>query len=133
MHAIILIITMCTKRLVVEVATRKRKTAIGASSIGASIVKQCIRQVSKDTFQKWQQTHEKEHPSMMCLCAEMDGQDKSLVSMLWCFVCRQYKIRICGHKSISRAWIDGSSNHKMSNITDHANSEPHKVAMMYFH
>ena len=63
----------------------------------------------------------------------MDDHDKSLVSTLWCVVCRQYKTRICRLKNFSRAWIDGSSNHKMSNITDHASSEPHKAAMMHFH
>ena len=39
---------------------------------------------------------------------------------------------ICGHKNFTMAWIDGSSNHKTSNITDHANSESHKAAMMHF-
>ena len=43
-----------------------------------------------------------------------------------------YESRICGLKNISRAWVDGSCNHKTSNITDHANSEPHKAAMVYF-
>ena len=33
-----------------------------------------------------------------------------------------YETRICGLKNFSRAWIDGSSNHRMSNITYHANS-----------
>jgi len=56
-----------------------------------------------------------------CSTSEMDDQDKSLVSMLWCVVCWLYKTR-----NFSRAWIDGSSNHKTSNITDHTNSEPHK-------
>ena len=50
--------------------------------------------------------------------------------MLWCVVCWQYGTRMCGLKNFSRAWIDDSSNHKTSNIT--ANSEPHKVAMVYF-
>ena len=40
---------------------------------------------------------------------------------------------MCGLKNFSRARMDGSSNHTMSNITDDTNSEPHKVAMMYFH
>ena len=69
---------------------------------------------------------------MAWLRADMDDQDKSLVSMLWCVVCQQYQTRICGFKNFSRTWIDGSSNHKTSNITDHANSNPHKAAMMYF-
>ena len=61
----------------------------------------------------------------------MDDQDKSIVSTLWCAICRQYETRICGLKTFSRAWINGSSNHKMSNISSHTNSEPHKTAMMY--
>jgi len=67
---------------------------------------------------------------MAWLRAEMDNQDKSLVCTLW-FVCRQYETRICGLKNFSRAWINGSSNHKMSHIIDHANSEPDKATMMY--
>ena len=69
---------------------------------------------------------------MVWLRANLDTQDKSLVSKLWCVVCKQYKSRICGIRSFSRAWIEGSANHKTSNITDHANSEPHKAAMMHF-
>lgn len=105
---------------------------MGSSLSGASKTKQSKRLVSKDTFQKWQRTYEKEHQSLTWLCAEMDGKDKFLVSTLWCAVCRQYETRICGHKNFSRAWIDGSSNHKTSNISDHTNSESHKAAMMYF-
>ena len=70
---------------------------------------------------------------MAWLRAEMESPDKSLVSTLWCFVCRKYKPRICGLKKFSRAWIDGSVNHKTSNITDHATSEQHKSAMSCFH
>ena len=33
-----------------------------------------------------------------------------------------------GMKNFSRAWITGSSNHKTSNILDHATSEQHRVA-----
>ena len=36
-----------------------------------------------------------------------------------------------GPQNFSRAWTNSSSNHITSNVTDHANSEPHKVAMMY--
>ncbi len=45
-------------------------------------------------------------------------QKKSLVSTLWCGVCRKYEERI------------RSSNHKTSNIVDHATSDQHKAAMM---
>jgi len=59
----------------------------------------------------------------------MDDEDGSVVSTLWCVVCRKYEPRICWQKNFSRAWIEGSTNHKTSNITDHANSEQHKSAM----
>ena len=38
------------------------------------------------------------------------------------------EIRICGPQNFSRAWTNSSSNHITSNVnvTDHANSEPHK-------
>ena len=93
------------------------------SSSCASKTKQSKRQVSKETFHKWQRTYEREHQSLTWLRAEMDDQEKSLVSTLWCAVCGQYETRICGLKNFSRARISGSSNHKTSNITDHANSE----------
>ena len=69
---------------------------------------------------------------MAWLRTEMEALDKSLVSTLWCVVCRKYETRICGLKNFSRAWIDGSVNHKTSNVTDHANSEQHKSAMTCF-
>ena len=109
-------------------ATCKRKT----TAVGLSSSKQSKRQASKETFLRWQRTYEKEYQSMGWLCAEMDDQDKSLVSTLWYVVCRQYENKICGIKKFSRVWIEGSSNHKTSNITDHAKSEPHKMAMVYF-
>jgi len=31
-------------------------------------------------------------------------------------------------KNFSRAWIEGSTNHKTSNIVDHANSDQHRAA-----
>ena len=56
---------------------------------------QSKRQVSKDTFQKWQRTYEKEHQSMTWLRAEMDGQDKSLVSTLWFGIVFSESINMC--------------------------------------
>ena len=35
--------------------------------------------------------------------------------------------------NFSKAWIDGSTNHKTSNVTDHTCSEQHKSAMVLFH
>jgi len=98
----------------------------------AQKTKRSKRQVSKETFHKWQRTYERNHQSMAWLRTDMDDQDKSIfVSTLRCFVCLKYETRKCGLKNFSRVWIDGSSNHKMGNITDHTNNEQHKSAMMY--
>ena len=56
-------------------------------SSGTSNTKQAKRQVSKETFYKWQQTYEREHQSLTWLCVNMDDKDKSLMSMLWSVVC----------------------------------------------
>ena len=88
--------------------------------------------MKSDTFQKWQRSYEKDHQSMVWLRAHMDAQDKSLVSTLWCAVCQKYESQLTGHKNFSTAWIHGSSNHKTSNIIDHATSEQHKSAMTLF-
>jgi len=91
--------------------------------------KKTKRQVSKETFIKWQRLHEREFQAMSWLRCSMDHSDKSLVSTLWCEVCRKYERRIESKKNFSRAWITGSTNHKTSNVTDHASSEQHKAAM----
>ena len=107
-------------------------TSTAYGSGGTSKTKLAKRQVSKETFLKWQRTYEREHQSMACLRADMDEEDKSVVLTLWCVVCRKYEGRICGQKIFSKAWIDGSTNHKTSNITDHTCSEQHKSAMTLF-
>ena len=87
------------------------------------------RQVTIATFQKWQTQFEREHATLSWLRCDRDSCDKSLVDCLWCDVCRKHEDRIVGMKNFSRAWITGCSNHKNSNIVDHATSEQHRAAM----
>ena len=47
-----------------------------------------------------------------------------------CDACRKHEKRLTGLTNFSHAWITGSYNHKTSNITDHANSEQHRAAMI---
>ncbi len=47
-----------------------------------------------------------------------------------CEACGKYKQRICGLKNFPRARVEGSSNHNMSNIVDHATSHQHKAAVL---
>ena len=88
------------------------------------------RQVSRETFFKSKRTFEKDHQSMSWLRCTLDEKAPRLVETLWCDVCRRLKDTICSVKNFSKAWIEGSTNHKTSNIVEHARSDQHKGAMM---
>lgn len=105
-------------------ATRQR----ASSSSDDSTAK---HQVQKTTFEKWQRELDKEYSSCSWLgCVITDKANRSLVSTLWYKVCREFEDRIIGVLNYSSAWIDGSSNHRTSNIIiDHAKSDQHKAAM----
>ena len=66
-----------------------------------------------------------------CMRCTKDDDDKSLVSTLWCDVCRQHEARITGMRNFSASWITGSTNHRTSSIVDHAKSEQHVASMAH--
>ena len=108
-------------------SARKRKAA---SSSSASQTKQSQKQVTKETFQKWQRG----------IISPWRGY------VLRWTITRSRRCLHCGALFVgsTRAEYAGSntfpgpgsmvqlSNHKTSNITDHTSSEPHKVAIVYF-
>ena len=90
------------------------------------------RQVTVNTFQKWQGQYNALFETLSWLRCDRDATDKKLVSVLYCETCRKYKTRIKGQKNFSITWIHGTSNQRMSSIIDHAKSTQHKAAMAYF-
>ena len=80
------------------------------------------RQVSISTFKKWQVGSTKHFRGSV---------DRSglLVDMLWCDVCRKNESSLHRMKNFSMDWINGSTNQRTSNVTDHATSEQHLTAM----
>ena len=82
-------------------AAAHKKRAGGSDS--TPITKQARRQVSKETFIKWQRSYERDYQSLTWLRAEVDDKDKKLVDTLWCHACRVYESKICGIKHFSRA------------------------------
>ena len=108
----------------------KRKSSETQQSVGESGSKQCKRQVSRDTFMKWQRSYEVEYQSLTWLRADIEADNQ--VKNVWCFVCRKYESKLCSLKNYSNAWVAGSANLKASNVTDHAKSEQHKAAMGYW-
>ena len=71
----------------------------GNESTGSSKTKRAKRQVSKETFYKWQQTYEREYQSLVWLRADMDDKDKSLVSMLCVLYVESTRLRYVGSKT----------------------------------
>ena len=69
-----------------------------------------------------------EFKTLTWLHCETEGLTHA-VTLLWCNVCRMHKRKICGQKNFLRIWIEGSSNHRTSNVLDHAKSSQHKAAM----
>ena len=63
------------------------------------------------------------------LKCDVDDQDKTLVKVLRCSACTMFDSSIRGMKNYPSARIIESTNNRASNITDHAASEQHKVAM----
>ena len=88
------------------------------------------RQVTVSTFKKWQSQYEREHQSLSWLRCDVDKSNRELVGLLWCDACRKHETELKGLKNFSRAWIEGSSNHKTSNIIDHATNDQHRAAMI---
>lgn len=102
-----------------------------SSSSSGPAAKKSRRQVSLSTFEKWQKQFDKDYQSLSWLQCTKDPIDRTIVSTLFCRVCRQYESKIESMRNYSAAWVRGSLNHKTSNILDHTRSEQHTASMSY--
>ena len=98
------------------------------SSGDSSDEKKEKRQIGYKTFEKWQVQYNSEFKTLTWLRCETEGLTR-VVTLLWCDVCWMYERKICSQKNFSRTWIEGSANHRTSNVLDHAKSSQHKMAM----
>lgn len=121
--------TVCADKMSAQKRASSSSTSSGSESSGAS--KKAKRQVTVATFQKWKREYNREHQSLLWLRCDIDKSDKSLVATLWCELCRQHEDRIRSKRNFSAAWVTGSTNHRTSNILDHAKSEQHAASMAY--
>ena len=105
---------------------KPRKRASCGDSSSSKTVKQQIRYT---TLQKWQAQYNTDHKTLTWLHCDKETGNARIVLLLWCEVCRSYERKICSNKNFSRVWINGSGNHRTSNVIDHATSSQHKAAM----
>ena len=108
-------------------AEQKRPCSSGDREAGPS-KKSGKHQVTKATFEKWQQEHERDHQTQCWLRCELERVKRHMAS-LYCTISRLYENNLESLKNFSRVWIAGTANQKISNVLDHAASEVHKVAM----
>lgn len=90
--------------------------------------KKARRRVSLATFDKWKRQYDDEYHTLRWLQCDKDATDYT-VTLLWCEVCRKYSDQIRTKRNYSPAWVNGTPNHRNSNIVDHAKSEQHATAM----
>ena len=114
-----------------DIMAAQSSSSSSDSCLSAPRAKKSKRQVSIVTFERWKSQFDREHQSLLWLCCEKDPSDRTIVSTLFCQVCRQYESKIEGMRNYSAAWVNGSANHKTSNIVDHAKSEQHSAAMAH--
>ena len=94
----------------------------------AESVKRQKRVIPVVTFNKWQIQYDKELSTLTWLRCDKDSTS-SFVETLWCAMCRKYETSMEGMKNFSHNWIVCSTNHRISNITDHGKTDQHKAVM----
>ncbi len=93
-----------------------------SSGICSPVAKKRKRQAKVATFDKWKREFNPKYRTLEWLQCDKDLSDRSLVSTLWCGVCRRYQDKL---HEMRNYWVAGSTNHKTSNLVDHATSEQH--------
>ena len=90
----------------------KRAAAVD-SCPGPSSEKKSKRQLSVNTFEKWQGQYDKDYGTLSWLRCVKDPSNRTLVSELWCEVCRKYEARIFGSKNFSKVSKAGFQHYRL--------------------
>ena len=85
------------------------------------------RMVQRTTVEKWMKELDKEHSTSLWLKFEVADRDH--VSLLKCSICSQFSEKLQSMRNFRSAFIDGSSNVRVSNVKEHAGTDMHSSAM----
>ena len=89
-----------------------------------AVKKTPTRQVTKATFDKWQQDIDRDHQTLAWLRCELE-RDNIHLAFLFCDVCKRNKDSIVSMRNFQVTWITGTTNQKKSVVIEHASSEIH--------
>ena len=109
------------KRLHVQEDSQMAPTESSSSS-GAK-----KRMVQRTTVEKWMKELDKEHSTSLWLKFEVADRDN--VSLLKCSICSQFSKKLQSMRNFISAFIDGSSNVRVSNVKEQAGTDMHSSAM----
>ena len=106
-------------------ATRKR-----SSSVPEVVPDPKRRGVTVNTVEKWKRDNDKALNTYTWLSYERSDADRDHVVSLSCSVCTTFKEQLTGMRNFTAAFINGSTNLRVSSVKDHASTDMHARAML---
>ena len=109
-----------------------RKRQLDSSSDSGSSYSEAPkrRAVQKKTVQEWISQYDKQYNTTVWL--KYDTADRNHVSKLRCAVCSQFQKELESMRNFRPAFIDGSTNVRISTVKDHAGTDMHARAMLLY-
>ena len=78
---------------------------------------------------KWIRENDKTLSTATWLKFDTDAANRGVVVALRCSVCKQFCDKLVGMRNYNSAYVEGSSNLRLSSFKDHASTEMHARAM----
>ena len=88
------------------------------------------RAVQKKTVQEWISQYDKQFNTAVWL--KFDTVDRTHVSTLRCSVCSQFQKQLESLRNFRPAFIEGTTNVRLSTVKDHAGTDMHARAMLLY-
>ena len=112
--------------------SERRKRQLDSSSDSSSSCGESSkrREVQKKTVQEWISQYDKQFNTAVWL--KFDMVDRTCVSTLRCSVCTQFQKQLESMRNFRPAFIDGTTNVRISTVKDHAGTDMHARAMLLY-
>ena len=112
--------------------SERRKRQLDSSSDSSSSCGESSkrRAVQKKTVQEWISQYDKQFNTAVWL--KFDTVDRTRVSTLRCSVCTRFQKQLESMRNFRSAFIDGTTNVRISTVKDHAGTDMHARAMLLY-
>ena len=109
-----------------------RKRYLDSSSDSSSSCSETSkrRAVQKKTVEEWVSQYDKQFNTAVWL--KFNTVDRTHVSTLRCSVCTQFQKQLESMRNFRPAFIDGTTNVRLSTVKDHAGTDMHAQAMLLY-